>query len=311
MALLIDIKHPQWMEDDELRTELLHFYPEADIRIGESPGNLDEIEMLTVSSYFPGEALQYPNLKVIQKTGAGVNNILADQKLPKAVQVARLQTSTSGNEMAEYALALVLQEQRHLRQYHDQQTRSEWISYPPRKAAETTVAVLGLGRIGLLVAQRFVANGFEVVGWSRSPRDIPGVDCYAGAEGLPTVLESADYVVSVLPSTPQTRGMFNHSLFKCFNPHAFFINVGRGDQVKEDDLMQALDNDLLAGAILDVMSSEPLSDDNPMWLHPRIQLTPHISGYHLGDAIIDIAENYRRLQNGEPLLNLVDLERGY
>jgi len=311
MALLIDIKHPEWMKDDELRAELLHLYPEADIRTGDRPGNLNEIEMLTVSSYFPGEALQYPNLKVIQKTGAGVNNILADRELPKEVQVARLQTDTSGNEMAEYALAFVLQEQRHLRQYHEQQTRSEWSSCPPCKAAETTVAVLGLGRIGLLVAQRFVANSFEVVGWSRSLKNIPGVDCYAGADGLLAALQAANYVVSVLPSTPQTRGMYNTGLFKSFNPQAFFINVGRGDQVNEADLMQALDSGLLAGAILDVMSIEPLPADDPMWLHPKIQLTPHISGYHLGDAIIDIAENFRRLQNGEPLLNLVDLERGY
>jgi glyoxylate/hydroxypyruvate reductase A len=311
MALLIDIKFPQWVKDDELRAELLQRYPEADIRTGDSPGDLAEIDMLTVSNYLPGEALRYPNLKVIQKTGAGVNNILADQELPESVQVARLQTNTSGGEMAEYALAFVLQEQRHLRQYHNQQMRSEWVSYPPRKAADTTVAVLGLGRIGLLVAQRFIVNDFKVAGWSRGRKDIPGVDCYAGADGLPEALAAADYVVSVLPSTPQTRSMFNHDLFKCFNPQAFFINVGRGDLVDETGLMQALDEDLLAGAILDVMSIEPLPADNLLWLHPKIQLTPHISGYHLGDAIFDIAENYRRLQNGEPLLNLVDLEQGY
>ena len=75
--------------------------------------------------------------------------------------------------------------------------------------------------------------------------------------------------------------------------------------------MQALDDGLFSGAILDVMSVEPLPSDDPLWLHPKIQLTPHISGYHLGDAIADIAENYRRLRNGEPLLNLVDLEQGY
>ena len=311
MALLIDIKFPQWVKDDELRAELLQRYPEADIRTGDSPGDLAEIDMLTVSNYLPGEALRYPNLKVIQKTGAGVNNILADQELPDSVQVARLQTNTSGGEMAEYALAFVLQEQRHLRQYHNQQMRSEWVSYPPRKAADTTVAVLGLGRIGLLVAQRFIVNDFKVAGWSRGRKDIPGVDCYAGVDGLPEALAVADYVVSVLPSTPQTRSMFNHDLFKCFNPQAFFINVGRGDLVDETGLMQALDEDLLAGAILDVMSIEPLPADNLLWLHPKIQLTPHISGYHLGDAIFDIAENYRRLQNGEPLLNLVDLEQGY
>jgi len=311
MALLIDVKHPDWMKDDELRAELLQFYPEADIRTGDSPGNLEEIDMLTVSSYFPGEALRYPNLKVIQKTGAGVNNILADQELPESVQVARLQTNTSGAEMAEYALAFVLQEQRHLRQYHHQQMRSEWKSYPPRKAAHTTVAVLGLGRIGLVVAQRFSDNGFKAAGWSRNHKNLPGVDCFAGVDRLPVALASADYVVSVLPSTPQTRGMFNSDLFRHFNPQSLLINVGRGDLVDEADLMQALDDGLLAGAILDVMSIEPLPADNPLWLHPKIQLTPHISGYHLGDAIFDIAENYRRLQNGEPLLNLVDLEQGY
>ena len=311
MALLIDVKHPDWMKDDDLRAELSRFYPEADIRTGDNPGNLEEIDMLTVSSYFPGEALRYPNLKLIQKTGAGVNNILADQQLPESVQVARLQTDTSGGEMAEYALAYVLQEQRHLRQYHQQQARAEWKFYPPRKAAETSVAVLGLGRIGLLVAQRFIDNHFNVTGWSRSLKNIAGVECHAAADGLSKALESADYVVSVLPSTPQTRGMFNHDLFKSFNPQAFFINVGRGDLVNEADLLQALDDDLLAGAILDVMSVEPLPADNPLWLHARVQLTPHVSGFHLGDAIIDIAENYRRLQNDEPLLNLVDLERGY
>jgi glyoxylate/hydroxypyruvate reductase A len=105
--------------------------------------------------------------------------------------------------------------------------------------------------------------------------------------------------------------MFDLNLFKRFNPQAVFINVGRGDQVNEADLIKALDQDLLAAAILDVMSIEPLPADNPLWLHPGVQLTPHVSGFHLGDAIIDIAENYRRLKNGEPLLNLVDLERGY
>ena len=311
MALLIDIKHPDWMEDDDLRTELLSYTPEADIRTGDNPGNLDEIEMLTVSSYSPREALQYPNLKVIQKTGAGVNNILADPDLPESIQVARLRTDTSGTEMAEYALAYVLQQQRHMREYHQQQARSEWISYPPRRADDTAVAVLGLGRIGLLVAERFVANRFKVVGWSRRLKEIPGVACYADVDGLHQALEFSDYVVSVLPSTPETLGMFRRRLFEHFNSRAYFINVGRGDLVNETELIESLDAGLLTGAVLDVMSVEPLPADNPLWLHPGVQLTPHVSGYHLGDAITDIAENYRRLQNGESLLNLVDRGQGY
>ncbi|TNF86548.1 MAG: glyoxylate/hydroxypyruvate reductase A [Gammaproteobacteria bacterium] len=311
MALLIDIKHPDWLTDDELRNELLGYYPEADIRIGTDPGRLDEIEMLTVSSYYPGEALKYPNLKVIQKTGAGVNNILADIDLPESIEVVRLQAGTSGAEMAEYALAFVLQEQRHLRQYHAQQARSEWISYPPRRAVETIVAVLGLGRIGQQVAQRFVDNGFRVSGWSRSQRQLEAVDCYAGETALHEVLAHADYVISVLPSTPQTKYLFNRALFAQFKPSSFFINMGRGDLVDENDLIQALDDGELEGAVLDVMSIEPLPTESPLWLHPRLQLTPHISGYHLGDAIADIAENYRRLKAGEALLNPVDRALGY
>jgi len=311
MALLIDIKHPDWMKDDELRSELLSYTPNADIRIGDDPGNLDEIEMLTVSTYYPGEARSYPNLKVIQKTGAGVNNILADDDLPAAIQVLRLQTSTSGAEMAEYALAYVLQEQRHMRQYHQQQARSEWISYAPRRAPETTVAVLGLGRIGQLVARRFVDNEFRVSGWSRGPKAVAEVSCFAGNEELCQVVASADYVVSVLPSTAETRGMFKRELFAQFKPSALFINVGRGDLVNEDELITALDDGMLSGAVLDVMSTEPLPAESPLWSHPAVQLTPHISGYHLGDAIADIAENYRRLQNGEPLLNPVNRELGY
>jgi glyoxylate/hydroxypyruvate reductase A len=311
MALLIDIKHPEWMKDDELRSALLAYYPEADIRIGDDPGDLDEIEMLTVSAYHPGEALRYPNLQVIQKTGAGVNNILADDSLPQSIRVVRLQTDTSGAEMAEYALAYVLQEQRHLRQYHRQQANSEWISYPPRQAADTRVAVLGLGRIGRLVARRFVENGFRVSGWSRGLKQLEAVDCHAGNDGLRAVVAAADYVVSVLPSTAETRGMFDRELFSGFNPTAFFINVGRGDLVNESELIKALDDKLLAGAILDVMSTEPLPPESPLWLHPGVQLTPHVSGYHLGDAIADIAENYRRLRHGEALLNPVDRELGY
>jgi len=311
MALLIDIKNPDWMTDDELRDELLSYSPQADIRVGADPGNLADIDMLAVSTYLPGEALRYPRLKAIQKTGAGVNNILQDSALPESIQVLRLQTDTSGAEMAEYALAYVLQEQRHLRPYQRQQAASQWISYPPRRAEDTRVAVLGLGRIGQLVAQKFVDNGFQVLGWSRSLKQIPSVSCYAGNDDLTTVVAAADYVVSVLPSTPETRGMFKRTLFAQFNPAAFFINVGRGDQVDENGLIAALDDKLLAGAVLDVMSVEPLPAESPLWLHPGVQLTPHISGYHLGDAIADIAENYRRLQNGEPLLNTINRELGY
>lgn len=311
MALLIDLKHPDWLRDEDLREQLLQYQPDADIRIGAEPGKLEEIEMLTVSSYFPGEALRYPNLKLIQKTGAGVNNILADDRLPQSIQVTRLQISTSGNEMAEYALAYVLQQQRHMREYHQQQSRSQWVSYPPRRSSETAVAIVGLGRIGQIAAQRFIDNRFKVLGWSRTHKNLPGIDSYVGEDGLARLLAIADYVVCILPSTPATLGLFGRRLFEQFKPGAMLINVGRGDLINEAELIQALDEGLLEAAVLDVLSVEPLPEDSPLWLHPKIQVTPHVSGYHLGDAIVDIAENYRRLQSGEALLHLVDRGLGY
>ena len=122
------------------------------------------------------------------------------------------------------------------------------------------------------------------------------------------LLSVADYVVSVLPSTAETLGMFQRTLFEKFNRDAFFINVGRGDLVNEVELIESLDDGLIAGAVLDVMSVEPLPSDNALWLHPKIQLTPHISGFHLGDAIVDIAENklsYFHVLNKSVLLKCV------
>ena len=311
MTLLIDIRQPQWLTDEDLRAQLLNYIPDADIRCGNNPGNPEEIEMLTTSSYQKGESLKYPNLKLVQKTGAGVEAIMADDRLPEAVKVARLRTDTSGQEMAEYALAFVLQEQRHLRAYQSNQAQSKWQAYAPRRACETTVAVLGLGRIGNLLVDKFLKSDFNVLGWSRSQKNLPGVDCFSGEAQLPEVLSKADYVVSVLPSTPETTCLFNRKSFAWMKSTAFIINVGRGTLIDEDDLIQSLDEGLLAGAILDVMQTEHLPESSPLWRHDKVILTPHVSGWHLGDAIKDIAENYRRLQSGEALLNLVNKETGY
>lgn len=311
MALLIDIKEPQWLKDEELREQLLYFMPDADIRCAHDRGDLEDIEMLTVSDYRKGEALKYPNLKLVQKTGAGVESIMADDSLPRSIRVARLRTDTSGHEMAEYSLACVLQEQRHLRTYRQHQSRSLWQAYAPRRAIETTVAVLGLGRIGRLIADKFASCDFKVVGWSRTPKHIANTVCYAGLEELSSVLAKADYIISVLPSTPETTRLFNRHSFSWMKPTAFLINVGRGSLIDEEGLIQALDENRLAGAVLDVMQTEPLPESSPLWKHEKVILTPHVSGWHLGDAIEDIIENYRRLKTGEPLLNEADRNIGY
>ncbi len=311
MALLIDIKQPGWMEDEELQADLQRIYPQGDMRTAADPGDLDEIEMIAVSTYETGQALDYPNLKLVQKIGAGVNGILDDKSLPQSIQVARLKSDIPARQMAEFSLACVLQEQRHLRLYSDNQSRWKWQALEPRQAEKTTVAVLGLGLIGSTTAQRFIDNGFKVIGWSRTQKTLPGVECFFGEDQFPTVLKAADYVVSILPSTPETAGLFNAETFPLMKPEAVIINCGRGDLINEGDLVDALDNGMLAAVILDVMQIEPLPVNSPMWRHPKIVLTPHVSGWHLGDAVHDIAENLRRLDSGEPLLHLVNRRLGY
>lgn len=311
MALLIDIKQSDWLTDEQLRDLLQPVYSTGEIRCGSVPGNLDEIEMLVVSTYFEGEALRYPNLKLIQKAGAGVDSIIADSSIPDSVQVARLRSDVPAVEMAEYCLAAVFQEQRHFRQHRANQTETTWQPMEPKESSKTTVAILGLGLIGCITANRFLDNRFKVTGWSRSPKQLAGVRCYSGMDQLPEILAEADYVISILPSTPETTGLFDQQRFSEMKKSAVLINVGRGDLVNEDDLVQALDNDELSHAILDVMQVEPLPKSSPMWRHAGITITPHVSGWHLGDAIFDIAENFRQLEKELPLLHLVDRQLGY
>ncbi len=311
MAMKIDLEAPHWLPDESLRVTLQAMVPEARIYTAADPGDAEAIDMLVINKLKPGEHALYPNLKVIQKTGAGVETILADKSLPDSIEVTRLSTPAAAPEMAEYSLAYVLQEQRQLRIYQQQQSNGVWRDIKPRIAAETTVAIMGLGRIGQVIGERFLLNDFQVCGWSRTPKDLQKIECYSGAEGLPAVLAKADYVIAVLPVTPETTELFNRDVFKHFKPGSHFINVGRGELVNEPDLMAALDQELLAGAVLDVVSEEPLPADNPLWAHPKIQISPHVSGYHLGDAMEEIAENYRRLKAGKPRLNVIDRQRGY
>jgi len=191
------------------------------------------------------------------------------------------------------------------------QSQAKWHPIAPREADKTTVSVLGLGHIGGRTARMMRDAGFTVLGWSRTPREIDGVDCHSGLNTLDAVLSAADYVAAILPSTQETRGMMNASRFAQMKPGAMFINAGRGDLVDETALLKCLDDKALAHAVLDVVSQEPLPSDSPLWAHPSVTITPHVSGWHLGDAMKDVIENYQRLTRNEPLLHEVDRARGY
>lgn len=311
MALLLDIRQPEWMTEESLRDLLVPLMPDVPIYCGLDECPLDDVRMLAVVKLYPGVAGRLPNLSLVQKLGAGVESILSDPSLSADTRVARLAPETPANEIAEYCLAYVLQAQRNMAQHETDAASRTWFPLAPKKTRETTVAVLGLGHIGGRTARLFATLGFKTLGWSRTRKTIPEVACHAGLDALNTVLGEADYVVSILPSTPETLDLFDRARFAVMKPTATLINAGRGDLIVEADLISALDADILGAAVLDVFRQEPLPPDHPFWAHDRITVTPHVSGWHIDDGLVAVAENYRRLGAGESLLHEVDRARGY
>ena len=311
MALLIDIRDPSWMKEEDLAALLASKLPGVQIYAGNEGRTYDDVTMVAAVKLHPGVAKQLPNLRLVQKLGAGVDTMVSDPDLPAEVKLTRLKPLGPAQEIAEYAVAFVLQRQRNLLFHAQNQMQSSWQPIPPKRAPHTTVGVLGLGHIGSLAAKTFASLGFRVLGWSQSTKSIEGVDCRHGAEALKPLLGDCDYVVSILPSTEKTRDLFDLGLFSAMKVGSILINAGRGDLMVEDDLIDALANGPIEAAVLDVVRTEPLPSNHPFWAHPKITITPHVSGWHADEGLIDVAENYKRLMNGQSLLNEVDRSKGY
>ncbi len=310
-ALLIDSGQAHWIGDGELAAQIAPLLPGVDIRCADDPGDPADIAVLAVSRTRPGQFAAYPNLALVQKLGAGVETIVADPSLAPSVKVARMRQDDSAREITEYCLAHVFAHLRDVFHHHRNQQRRQWSPREPRGCRDVRIAVLGLGHIGARVATTFAALGFAVDGVSRTPREIPGVHCRHGDEALDAVLATADYVLCILPSTERTRGLFDARRLAKMKPGSVLLNVGRGNLVVEDDLLAALDRGRPGGAVLDVFRVEPLPADHPLWAHPGVIVTPHVAGWHLGEGVGVVAENYRRLVEGRPLLHEVDRQLGY
>jgi len=187
-----------------------------------------------------------------------------------------------------------------------------WNPVVPPLARDRTVAVLGLGALGHACADALAALRFDVLGWSRTPKDLPGIRCFSGADGLTQALSMAEITVLLLPLTAETENLMNADRLAALPQGAVLINPGRGALIDDDALLAALDSGRVAHATLDVFRVEPLPQDHPYWAHPAVTVTPHIaSETRAASAARVIAENIRRGEAGEPFLFLVDRDRGY
>ncbi len=257
------------------------------------------------------------DLKAVFALGAGVDAILDQERkhpgtLPAGVPLLRLEDTGMAQQMQEYALSYVLRYFRRFDEYQALQQRQEWQPLDPHSLDDFTIGILGAGVLGQSVARKLTEFGFSVRCWSRSAKQIDGVQSFAGEDQRAAFLDGVKLLINLLPNTPETVGILNRELFAQLSAGAYLINIARGAHLVEADLLAALEQGQLAAATLDVFAREPLPQDHPFWRHPRVTITPHIAAITLPQQAMDqIAANIRALEEGHPPAGVVDRQRGY
>jgi glyoxylate/hydroxypyruvate reductase A len=275
-----------------------------------------EVHYAAVWKPHPGELAGFPNLRVIFNLGAGVDALMADTSLPD-VPLVRVAVPDLTERMTEYVVLHVLMHHRQELYLRESQREKRWAPRLQWAAGALTVGIMGLGALGAHAADVLRRVGFRVVGWSRSAKQIDGVECFCGAGQFEPFLRRTDILVCLLPLTPDTRHVLNRDLFTKLNRNSplgapVLINAGRGGLQDEADILKCLDDGTLGAASLDVFETEPLPPDSPFWSHPKVVLTPHNAADTDADEISKyVAQQIERFEAGGALENVVDRSRGY
>jgi glyoxylate/hydroxypyruvate reductase A len=255
---------------------------------------------------------QLAHLKAVFLMGAGADAMLKFGDALPAVPIVRLGDAGMAVQMAEYVAYATLRYFRRFDEYEEQARHGLWAPLPVYAKEDFTVGVMGLGKLGLRVVETMRSFGFPVRGWSRTPKAIPGVDCFAGMEALDAFLGGTRVLVSLLPLTAETQNLLDRRRLSLLPQGAYLINVARGAQLAEPDLLTLIRAGHIAGATLDVFRNEPLPAPHPFWEEPRITITPHISAVTLRvDAVRQIAQKIAAFEANEPVDDIVDRNLGY
>ncbi|MBX8459021.1 glyoxylate/hydroxypyruvate reductase GhrA [Enterobacter sp. RIT637] len=265
----------------------------------------------------PVEMLQGRKLKAVFALGAGVDSILSKLKahpemLPENIPLFRLEDTGMGQQMQEYAVSQVLHWFRRFDDYQAFKQQSHWEPLPDYRYEDFTVGILGAGVLGSKVAEALAPWGFPLRCWSRSRKDYPGVESFAGTDELPTFLKGTRVLINLLPNTAETVGIINSTLLNQLAEQSYLMNLARGVHVVEGDLLNALESGKLKGAMLDVYSREPLPAESPLWAHPRVAMTPHVAAVtRPAEAVAYISHTISEMEKGNAVTGQVDRQRGY
>lgn len=280
--------------DVDLRTE---FPPEEVDYLIYAPNS-------SVSDFGP-----YVKCKAVLNLWAGVDQIVGNPTLDKPL--TRMVDYGLSQGMIEWVTGHVLRHHLGMDKYLNGQD-GEWRLGAPPMSRDRSVVIFGFGALGQACGEALSKLDFKVSGWSNSAKSHDQIETYHGKDGFSDALAIAEIAVLLLPSTPDTESMFDGAAFAQMPKGAVVINPGRGTLINDADLIAALDSGQLDHATLDVFRIEPLPADDPFWSHPKVTVTPHIASETRASTAAEvIAENVRRGEAGEPLLHLVDMEKGY
>jgi phosphoglycerate dehydrogenase-like enzyme len=289
-------------------TEIVSLDDEAGFAAG-----LPEAEFLLTLKPPRGHWATATRLKLLQSFGAGIDHLMPIDGLPASVKVCNA-AGLAAEPMSEYALTMILMCIKRACWAFTGHRASKWRQYMPGTAKGSTVCILGMGRIGEATAERCAAMGMRVTGTQRTPKPVPHVEKIWPSDQTAEAIADADVVVSILPLTEETHGLLDEAMMRNMKPGSYVINLGRGGQVVEADLIRLLEDGHLAGAALDVAEKEPLPEGDPLWTAPNLIITPHVAGGfpdYMGGISRLFAENVRAFEAGEPLKTEVDPHRGY
>ncbi len=289
------------------------YLPHAEVvlwRAGETPPPCDYAVV-----WSPPEAMlaDLGEVKATFLTGAGVDGLLRfGDKLPRHVPIIRLEDAGMAVQMAEYVTHAVLRYYRRFDEYETLARAGQWAPLPQHNKEDFSIGLLGMGALGGRVLEALAPFGFPLRGWSRGAKEMAGVQCFHGADGLDTFLRGTRVLVCLLPLTTDTSNIIDRSNMSKLPQGAYLINVARGAHVAEPDLLTLIKSGHIAAATLDVLRNEPLPSQHPFWQEPRITITPHISAMTLRrESVQQIAEKIIKIEAGEMVDGIIDRIRGY